>query len=95
MAPKTKTIEVPPGNQFYVAQSPDGKPARWIGLFGSEPFPDYADPNDAHSVHKDQARRIASALYWALPGGTWDQLLIEILMRHAGRFVVSYDKGEE
>ena len=53
--------------------------------------PQFRTLEDAADFYRIQAKTLASALT-ALPGGTFDRLLIELLTRKASYFRVPWDK---
>lgn len=46
--------------------------------------------HEAAKAYQADARKLCEALYESLPGGTFDQLLVEMLRRKASHFKVSY-----
>lgn len=53
-----------------------------------EVFTAHIEYDDVLRAHRENARVIVDALYAALPGGTFDALLIEILDRKRSALVV-------
>jgi len=52
--------------------------------------PDHVDLKTARAFYRAEATILADALYKALPGGTIDALLVELLDRAASRLRVSH-----
>lgn len=57
-------------------------------------LPDRPDLMSAHTTYVAQAKLIVDLLITTLPGGTVDQLLIELLQRKASLFVIPHLMSE-
>ncbi len=61
-----------------------------VRILIEDEFPQCATLGDAVEVHQFDAELLCKALETALPGGTLDRLLVEMLKYRASHFVVSY-----
>lgn len=69
-----------------------GQPARIAAL---EEIPRILDLGKARQFYQDQGELLADALWAALPGGTLDVLLAQLLERRASLFRVPFEDQRE
>jgi hypothetical protein len=82
----------------HVAQPIRDEEAETGHIVIREPLPEFTGDDwkeQQVAVHRRDAKLIADVLQGTLPGGTFDQLLCELLTRTASAFRVRYPKVEE
>jgi hypothetical protein len=69
----------------FRAQECFGRTVVELKLRTGNPLPTAADPEYAHKLFIADAKTIVDALEASLPGGTLNQVLIELLLRHTSQ----------
>jgi len=82
---------------FYKAQEHPGT-VESVTLYFTEPIPDISH-GDSHvntlpaymALYQTEAKELAEVLIKVLPGGTFDQLLVEMFQKKASHFKVRFE----
>lgn len=84
--------------KIYKAQGIGDRRVEALAIVAEEEIPNINDLEKSWRVYANQAKCIADAIFKALPGGTVDALLVEMLTRKASLLVIPHvlaDVSEE